>query len=47
MGEMGLLGVNIPEDYGGAGASNTAYGLVAREVERVIRVTVHSCSLRW
>ena len=35
MGEMGLLGVNIPEDYGGAGASYTAYGLVAREVERV------------
>ena len=35
MGEMGLLGVNIPEQYGGAGASYTAYGLVAREVERV------------
>ncbi|MFV1884704.1 MAG: acyl-CoA dehydrogenase [Balneola sp.] len=35
MGEMGLLGINIPEEYGGAGASNTAYGLVAREVERV------------
>lgn len=35
MGEMGLLGVNIPEEYGGAGASHTAYGLVAREVERV------------
>jgi glutaryl-CoA dehydrogenase len=35
MGEMGLLGVNVPEEYGGAGASYTAYGLVAREVERV------------
>ena len=35
IGEMGLLGVNIPEEYGGAGASYTAYGLVAREVERV------------
>lgn len=35
MGEMGLLGINIPEEYGGAGASYTAYGLVAREVERV------------
>ena len=35
MGEMGLLGVNIPEEYGAAGASYTAYGLVAREVERV------------
>ena len=35
LGDMGLLGVNIPEEYGGAGASYTAYGLVAREVERV------------
>ena len=35
MGEMGLLGVTIPEAFGGAGASYVAYGLVAREVERV------------
>jgi glutaryl-CoA dehydrogenase len=35
MGEMGLLGVTIPEAYGGLGASYVAYGLVAREVERV------------
>ncbi|WP_370470466.1 acyl-CoA dehydrogenase [uncultured Paracoccus sp.] len=35
MGEMGLLGVTIPEEYGGIGASYVAYGLVAREVERV------------
>lgn len=35
MGEMGLLGLTISEEYGGAGASQTAYGLVAREVERV------------
>lgn len=35
MGEQGLLGVTIPEAYGGAGASYVAYGLVAREVERV------------
>lgn len=35
MGEMGLLGVTIPEEYGGSNASYTAYGLVAREVERV------------
>jgi glutaryl-CoA dehydrogenase len=35
MGEMGLLGVTIPEEYGGLGASYVAYGLVAREVERV------------
>jgi len=33
MGELGLLGVTLPEAYGGAGASPTAYGLVAREVE--------------
>ena len=35
MGEMGLLGITIPEEYGGIGAGYTAYGLVAREVERV------------
>jgi len=35
MGEMGLLGVTLPEEYGGLGASYVAYGLIAREVERV------------
>ena len=35
MGEMGLLGLTVPEAYGGLGASYVAYGLVAREVERV------------
>ena len=35
MGELGLLGVTTPEEYGGVGASYVAYGLVAREVERV------------
>ena len=35
MGELGLLGPTVPEDYGGAGVSYVAYGLVAREVERV------------
>ena len=35
MGEMGLLGVTIPEEYGGSDASYTAYGLITREVERV------------
>ncbi|WP_072631371.1 acyl-CoA dehydrogenase [Planktotalea frisia] len=35
MGEMGLLGVTIPEEYGGIGGSYVSYGLVAREVERV------------
>jgi glutaryl-CoA dehydrogenase len=35
MGQQGLLGVTLPETYGCAGASYVAYGLVAREVERV------------
>ncbi|EAV43454.1 glutaryl-CoA dehydrogenase [Stappia aggregata IAM 12614] len=35
MGELGLLGVTLPEDYGCAGASYVAYGVVAREIERV------------
>jgi glutaryl-CoA dehydrogenase len=35
MGELGLLGPTIPADYGGVGASYVAYGLVAREVERI------------
>jgi glutaryl-CoA dehydrogenase len=35
MGEAGLLGITIPEEYGGLGAGYVAYGLVAREVERV------------
>jgi glutaryl-CoA dehydrogenase len=35
MGEAGLLGVTIPEAYGGLGAGYVSYGLIAREVERV------------
>jgi glutaryl-CoA dehydrogenase len=35
MGELGLLGVTIPEAYGGADAGYVSYGLVAREIERV------------
>jgi len=35
MGEIGLLGSTIPEEYGGAGLNHVAYGLIAREVERV------------
>jgi glutaryl-CoA dehydrogenase len=35
MGALGLLGATIPETYGGAGLGYVAYGLVAREVERV------------
>ena len=35
MGELGLLGATIPNEYGGAGLNYVSYGLVAREVERV------------
>ncbi|MBT4873065.1 MAG: acyl-CoA dehydrogenase [Marinovum sp.] len=35
MGEMGLLGITVPKEYGGLGASYVTYGLVAREIERV------------
>ena len=35
MGQAGLLGATIPEEFGGAGASYVAYGLIAREIERV------------
>jgi glutaryl-CoA dehydrogenase len=35
MGELGLLGATIPHEYGGAGLGYVAYGLIAREVERV------------
>jgi glutaryl-CoA dehydrogenase len=35
MGDLGLLGVTIPEAYGGLGAGYVAYGLIAREIERV------------
>jgi glutaryl-CoA dehydrogenase len=35
MGELGLLGATIPEQYGGAGLNYVSYGLIAREVERV------------
>jgi glutaryl-CoA dehydrogenase len=35
MGDAGLLGITIPEEYGGLGTGYVTYGLVAREVERV------------
>ena len=35
MGELGLLGMTLPEEYGCANVSYTAYGMAAREVERV------------
>ncbi len=35
MGELGFLGVMLPPEYGGSGASHVAYGLIAREIEAV------------
>ncbi|GIT93083.1 glutaryl-CoA dehydrogenase [Jannaschia pagri] len=35
MGAAGLLGITIPEEYGGLGGSYVTYGLVAREIERI------------
>ena len=35
MGEAGLLGVTVPEEYGGLGVGYVSYGLIAREIERV------------
>lgn len=35
LGELGMLGVTLPEEYGCVNASHVAYGLIAREVERV------------
>ena len=35
MGELGLLGITIPEQYGGANLNYVSYGLIARELERV------------
>ena len=35
MGELGLLGLTLPSEYGGAGLNYVCYGLVAREIERV------------
>jgi len=35
LGALGLLGPTIPQEYGGAGANYVAYGLIAREIERI------------
>jgi glutaryl-CoA dehydrogenase len=35
MGALGFLGATLPEQYGGAGVSHVAYGLIAREIEAV------------
>jgi glutaryl-CoA dehydrogenase len=34
MGELGLLGCTLPEEYGGSGLGSVAYGLISREIER-------------
>ena len=50
MGSLGLIGITLPEDYGCANASYVAYGLVAREIERVdMRLSLDelACSRRW
>jgi len=35
MGELGLLGATLPEQYGGSGLNYVSYGLIAREIERI------------
>jgi len=35
MGDLGLLGATIPEEYGGGGLNYVSYGLIAREIERI------------
>ncbi|MGY8955603.1 MAG: acyl-CoA dehydrogenase [Alphaproteobacteria bacterium] len=35
LGELGLLGSTLPEEYGCAGVNNVCYGLITREIERV------------
>jgi glutaryl-CoA dehydrogenase len=34
IGELGMLGANLPEEYGGAGLTNVGYGLIMQELER-------------
>ena len=50
MGEVGLLGPTIPEQYGGPGLSYVFLALIAREVERVdsgYRFPWPACKARW
>jgi glutaryl-CoA dehydrogenase len=44
MGELGLLGATVPEQYGGAGLGYVSYGLIARAVERVDSGYRSACS---
>jgi len=45
-GEMGFLGPTIPAEYGGAGVSSAAYGLIAYELERVDSGLRSFCSVQ-
>ncbi|MEZ4607061.1 MAG: acyl-CoA dehydrogenase family protein [Deinococcales bacterium] len=45
-GEMGFLGVTIPSEYGGMGASSASYGLVAYELERIDSGLRSFCSVQ-
>jgi glutaryl-CoA dehydrogenase len=46
MGELGLLGATVPEQYGGAGLGYVSYGLIARAVERVDSGYRSACSVQ-
>ena len=46
MGQLGLLGATVPEEYGGAGLGYVSYGLIAREVERVDSGYRSACSVQ-
>ena len=46
MGQLGLLGATINPKYGGAGLNYVAYGLIAREVERVDSGYRSACSVQ-
>jgi glutaryl-CoA dehydrogenase len=46
MGDLGLLGATVPEEYGGAGLGYVSYGLIARAVERVDSGYRSACSVQ-
>jgi glutaryl-CoA dehydrogenase len=46
MGELGLLGATVPDEYGGAGLGYVSYGLIARAVERVDSGYRSACSVQ-
>jgi butyryl-CoA dehydrogenase len=44
MGELGLLGVPFPKEWGGAGGDNLAYAITVEELSRVCATTGVICS---